>query len=375
MTLRITWRRVLAVVGAAAALGLLVAWSGIVNIGASTGHAAITDWFLHWAMRNTVRTYAALSVEKLTLTDDVVSAAGHYAATCATCHGAPGEPASPVMAAMTPPAPDLASTASTWSDEQLFWIVKHGVKFTAMPAWPALGRDDEIARMTAFVRRLPELDPDEYRALAYGGGRVAGGVVADVDAAIADCDRCHADDGRAQPDIPVLAGQKPEYLARALARYAARERASGVMQAAAARLAPGLREAVARHYAGQPGGLRDTDVADLRAQAAREGVVVSRLRAEEAPGRSLERAAEVVASGLPERDLPACSECHAASTVERNPLLVGQKPAYIEARLRNWRGDPYVVDARKEDDTMPAIARRIPEELIAPLAALLGSAP
>src|SRR5690606_17867143 len=59
VTLKITWRRVLAVVGGVVALGLLVAWSGVVNIGASTGHAAITDWFLHWAMRNTVRTYAA----------------------------------------------------------------------------------------------------------------------------------------------------------------------------------------------------------------------------------------------------------------------------------------------------------------------------
>src|SRR5690606_19440027 len=205
VTLDITWRRVLAVIGAGAALGLLVAWSGVVNIGASTGHAAITDWFLHWAMRNTVRTYAALTVDELTLADDVVSAAGHYAATCAVCHGAPGEPPSPVMAEMTPPAPDLVVTVPTWSDEQLFWIIKHGVKFTAMPAWPALDRDDEIARMTAFVRRLPSLEPAEYRALAYGDGRIAGGVVADLDGAIADCDRCHADDGREQPDIPVLA--------------------------------------------------------------------------------------------------------------------------------------------------------------------------
>src|SRR5690606_7163145 len=196
VTVRITWRRVLAVLGAGAALALLVAWSGVVNIGASTGHAAITDWFLHWAMRNTVRTHAALTVDELPsaeLAADLVSAAGHYAATCAACHGAPGEPPSPVMAAMTPPAPDLAVTAPTWTDAQLFWIIKHGVKFTAMPAWPALGRDDEIARMTAFVRRLPSLEPTEYRALAYGGGRVAGGVVADLDGAIADCDRCHAD--------------------------------------------------------------------------------------------------------------------------------------------------------------------------------------
>jgi hypothetical protein len=41
---------------------------------------------------------------------------------------------------------------------------------------------------------------------------------------------------------------------------------------------------------------------------------------------------------------------------------------YLAARLRLWRGDPYVVDAREEHRTMPAIARRIPEELVEPLA-------
>ena len=86
MTVRITWKRVLGTLAALVAAGLAIAWSGIVNIGASTGHWAITDWFLHWSMRNTVRTYAALTVETpATDPTGLVSAAGHYAATCANC--------------------------------------------------------------------------------------------------------------------------------------------------------------------------------------------------------------------------------------------------------------------------------------------------
>jgi hypothetical protein len=63
-------------------LAMAFAWSGILNIGASSGHWAITDWFLHWSMRNTVRTYAALTVkEPATDASGLISAAGHYAAT------------------------------------------------------------------------------------------------------------------------------------------------------------------------------------------------------------------------------------------------------------------------------------------------------
>jgi cytochrome c553 len=336
---------------------MTLAWSGIVNIGASTGHWAITDWFLHWAMRNTVRTYAALTVEELALdAESLISAAGHYAGACGVCHGAPGEPPSPVMRAATPPAPDLAATVPAWSDPQLFWIIKHGVKYTGMPAWPALDRDDEIRRMTAFVRRLPDMMPAQYRELAYGPGAVALGELAEFDTALADCERCHADNGRGAGDVPVLAGQKAGYLAAALDAYAAGRRASGVMSAAAAKVDPTVRRALADHYAGLHGGLRERELRAADAGADSAATDEDRL------------AADVVANGLPEANLPACSDCHAPGKRARYPLLSGQKPAYLAARLRHWRGDPNVADARKTNATMPVIARRIPEELIEPLA-------
>lgn len=370
MVVTITWRRVLVAVVAAAALGFAVAWSGIVNVGASTGHAAITDWFLHWAMRNTVRTYAALTVDERGLDDTgLVSAAGHFAATCALCHGAPGEQASPVMRASTPPAPDLATTAPTWKDAELFWIVKHGIKFTAMPAWPSLERDDEIRRMAAFVRRLPELSPDDYRRLAYGdAGAIAVGEPRSVDAALADCDRCHADHGRGQADIPVLAGQKPEYLEAALTEFATGRRQSGVMRAAAAKIDAPLRAALAMRYAERPGGLAERDL------AAEAQLVAAGSSAQDAADTALV-VAGIVAYGLPEFDLPACASCHGLGKRDEYPRLAGQKPEYLAARLRQWRGDPAIVEARKREATMPVIARRIPEALIEPLALYLAQAP
>jgi cytochrome c553 len=356
MMVKVTWLRVLVTVSLLAAIGLTIAWSGIINIGASTGHWVITDKFLHWAMRSSVRTQSALTVsEPFVDPTGLTSAAGHYAAVCAFCHGAPGERLSPVMQVATPPALDLAVKAEEWTDRQIFWIVKHGIKYTAMPAWPAQTRDDEVRRMTAFVRALPDMSPERYRALAYGpGGRIAGGKAMTIQEALPDCARCHGEDGlgRGQSDIPILAGQKPAYLMAALDAYASGRRHSGVMQAAAARVDEAAMKALADHYAALPGLSEQSEPPPPPADSAPEDVL----------------AARIVAQGLAEANLPACARCHAPGKRADYPVLAGQRAEYLAARLRLWRGDKTVVEARQSDEPMAMIARRIPEELIEPLA-------
>jgi cytochrome c553 len=372
MILKLTGRRILAGAAAVFVLAMAIAWSGVVNVGASTGHWAITDWFLHWAMRNTVRTYAAFTVDPKhdDLPQDsaqLVSAAGHYASQCAVCHGAPGEQPSPVIQAATPPPPDLAETAGSWSGRQLFWIVKHGIKFTPMPAWPAQDRDDEVRLMAAFVARLPDMDPDEYRRLAYGeDGVILTGKVTRLEDALPDCERCHAADGRDQDDIPVLTGQKPAYLAAALRAFASGERSSAVMMSAAARLDSDLIPVLAEHYAKLPRHRPPEAPVASGATGGPSGTDDS----EDGP-----TAEEVVQRGLPEVNLPACSNCHAPGKRPDYPRLDGQKAHYMATRLRNWRGEETVVDARKPTDQMPMIARRIPEHLIEPLARYFASRP
>ncbi|KQN92814.1 cytochrome C [Sphingomonas sp. Leaf231] len=349
MTIRVTWRRAITALAMLAAAGLLFAWSGIFNIAASSGHWPITDWFLHWTMRNSVKTHAFFDAPDEVIEKDgqLVSAAGHFASACASCHGAPGQRPSPVMQEATPPAPDLAINARHWSDTQLFYILRHGVKYTGMPAWGAAKRDDEIRRMVAFVRRLPTMTPAQYRALS---GQAQGAGTTDARAlgsnVLAGCVACHGPDGRGrgQPDIPVLGGQRAGYLEAALAAYADGRRASAVMGNAAATLTALERRELAAHFAGMPG-LGGVPRGDPRAR-----VIVER--------------------GLPERQLPACASCHGAGKPQ--PVLAGQRAGYIAARLRYWKGDGKEIDARLPQNVMPVIARRIPEELIDPLARYLA---
>ncbi|MGH9697368.1 MAG: c-type cytochrome, partial [Bryobacteraceae bacterium] len=46
-----------------------------------------------------------------------------------------------------------------------FWVVKHGLKMTGMPAWGVTHSDELLWNVVAFLRELPELTPDQYQAL------------------------------------------------------------------------------------------------------------------------------------------------------------------------------------------------------------------
>ena len=89
----------------------------------------------------------------------------HFRETCVACHGAPGVPPAEMGRGLRPEPPPLAEAARHWSTAELFWIVKHGVKTTGMPAWSPTHDDEELWSIVAFVERLPTMSPDDYRRL------------------------------------------------------------------------------------------------------------------------------------------------------------------------------------------------------------------
>ncbi len=90
--------------------------------------------------------------------------AGLYTEMCSGCHIGPGVERSELSQGLYPQAPELALTTDL-SPAQQFWIIKHGVKLSAMPAWGKTHPDPLIWDMVAFVRRLPGMSPEEYKRL------------------------------------------------------------------------------------------------------------------------------------------------------------------------------------------------------------------
>jgi mono/diheme cytochrome c family protein len=137
-------------------------------------------------------------IEVPDLTDETLVSAGvnDFDAMCVACHGAPGRSPDAVGNGLNPPAPDLAESGSQMSPAELFWVTKHGVKMTGMPAWGATHDDDALWPVVAFMTRLPELNAASYQALlvsAQGMGHHEADAEEDEDHSIVEKDDGHDD--------------------------------------------------------------------------------------------------------------------------------------------------------------------------------------
>lgn len=163
---------------AAAALFCLFIFSGIYNVAASAGEAPVIAWSLHTTMKNSVKHHASdVQVPAgINLRDHslVESAANHFSEMCQMCHGGPGvKPAEWI--AMTPEPPDLTHAAADWSDAELYWIIKHGIKMAGMPAFGPSHEEKDLWALAAFVRNLPQMSAQEYKQLVGEHGGSASG--------------------------------------------------------------------------------------------------------------------------------------------------------------------------------------------------------
>jgi cytochrome c553 len=370
--------RVLGILTALAIGGVLFIALGLPSIAANTGHWPLTERFLEVVMTHTVR-MRTLGTKVPPLDDPalVLKGAGHYATGCAPCHGAPGQPRSLIARQMLPTPPWLVDDVSSLEPAEMFWIVRHGLKYTAMPAWPAPEREDEVWAMVAFLQRLPGLDPAEYRQLAYGDAMPAAGVgrdgaflstlAAPPQTTLANCARCHGvnGEGRGTGAFPRLAGQREAYLLASLRAFARGERHSGVMQPIAAGLGDAQMRALARHYA------------TLGAAGARPVVGdTPRPGADDPDSGSIARGEALASRGVAARRIPACRHCHGPGANARNavyPDLAGQYRDYLALQLRLFQrghrgGTPYA-------QIMHIAASTLTADEIEDLSAYYASAP
>jgi len=147
------------------ALAGIVVYVGAYDIGADSPHTRPVYWLIEQLRDRSIAVRARNVGVPANLMDvkRLQSGAGLYTEMCSGCHLAPGLEKSEISQGLYPKAPELFREPQRSPREQ-FWIIKHGVKLTAMPAWGKTHSDELIWDMVAFVRQLPKMTPAQYQA-------------------------------------------------------------------------------------------------------------------------------------------------------------------------------------------------------------------
>lgn len=144
---------------------LAIVFSGGFSVAATQPDARLLRWALSTAAERSIARHAGV-VGPMPSLDSATLAHGldHFHAMCVDCHGAPGFDRSEAGEGLYPEAPDLAEVVEEgeWSDGELFWIVKNGIKMTGMPAFGPTHSDADIWSMVALVKELPDLSEAAY---------------------------------------------------------------------------------------------------------------------------------------------------------------------------------------------------------------------
>jgi cytochrome c553 len=181
-----------AVLALVAGIGLAasVVLGGMLGVAADEPHHPALFSILDLARSRAIARQAAAVQVPAELADGerVRRGAGNYEAMCAGCHLRPGQADSEIRKGLYPVPPNLALAAEAPpggnpAPAERFWVIKHGLKASGMPAWGRGGMSDEdIWNLVAFLETLPAMGPGEYLAwVAASDGHAHGGEAAQTD--------------------------------------------------------------------------------------------------------------------------------------------------------------------------------------------------
>lgn len=181
-------RYILGTLAAVALIGALgffgFVYSGVYNIAANEPHLRIMRWVFATMQERSIREHAGdVAVPELREPALVREGSLLYTEHCVLCHGAPGVGPGIAGIGMNPNPPPLVTGAAHWTDAEIYWIVKHGIKMAGMPAYAAGLTETQLWALTAFVRRMTGMSQEEYLAMvAAAAGQIPATAVEWVEA-------------------------------------------------------------------------------------------------------------------------------------------------------------------------------------------------
>ncbi len=157
--------------------GIGFVFSGIYPMGADVPHNKVTYWVLETLRERSIARAAQDIIVPTNLNepDRLLKGGADYNDMCVSCHLKPGKKESDFSIGLYPKPPNLSVSHEdhTHGDQspegkarRQFWIIKHGIKASGMPAWGPTHDDERIWSMVAFLKQLPSLNAEHYQIIS-----------------------------------------------------------------------------------------------------------------------------------------------------------------------------------------------------------------
>ena len=163
--------KILASIGVLAFLSVVAAaiyfFGGFYNVAGSAADSDLVTWALTHIRTASIARHANDSPQYHSMIPRTCKRERKLFPTrgCINCHGGPGVNWAKFSEGLHPDPPDLKEIANERAPQQLFWVIKNGINMTGMPSFGAIEvPDQEIWTIVAFVKKLPSVSDDEFKA-------------------------------------------------------------------------------------------------------------------------------------------------------------------------------------------------------------------
>lgn len=133
---------------------------GLMPVNADGTHSSLEVRVMPLVLHASIVRHATEGTNPVALNEDNLKAGvDTYKTMCARCHSTPDDQTTVYGQSFYPPAPMLSRGMANYTDSQLFWTIKHGIRNTGMPAWGSMLSDEEIWQLVSLLKNSQDLPP------------------------------------------------------------------------------------------------------------------------------------------------------------------------------------------------------------------------
>jgi len=146
--------------------GFVYLQQGLAEVRGDIPASPFEDYLTRMAVHAAVLRNAPELASPVPPTDvNLITGGKMYLDQCAGCHGTPGKQRK-YPDGLNPPVPQLPTVGTEYTESQVFWVAKHGIRRTGMFSNGLWDSDEELWALAAYIKRMNHLPPHVQEELA-----------------------------------------------------------------------------------------------------------------------------------------------------------------------------------------------------------------